>query len=65
MDTLFILSFVFCIVLLIISDVLLIKTVIRQQNRSGIAVMYILLIILLPYIGAFIYYTTKKFVANK
>ena len=65
MDTLFILSFVFCIVLLIISDVLLIKTVIRQQNRLGIAVIYILLIILLPYIGAFIYYTTKKFVANK
>ena len=65
MDTLFVLSFVFCFVLLIISDVLLIKTVIRQQNRLGIAVIYILLIILLPYIGAFIYYTTKKFVANK
>lgn len=60
METLFVILLAIFVLLLVVSDYLTIKQILRQQRETSKRVAYILLVLLLPVIGISIYYFIKK-----
>lgn len=60
METLFVILLAIFVLLLVVSDYLTIKQILRQHRETSKRVAYILLVLLLPVIGISIYYFIKK-----
>lgn len=60
MDTLFLILIVLFLLMLLISDILVIKRIMRRNHNPTQRLSYILLVLLIPMLGISLYYMIEK-----
>ncbi len=60
MDTLFLISIVLFLAMLLLSDILVVRRILRKEYDSAQKMIYILLVLLLPVIGMSIYFMIDR-----